>query len=287
MPVEFQNVSYVYAPRTPFETTALVGVSLCLCEGEFLAMVGRTGSGKSTLAQMMNGLIRPSEGKVLVDGVDTKTRGSRATAIKGKVGLVFQYPEYQLFEETVGLDVGFGPRNLGQSASEVASRVLESLEMVGLDPVKYRERSPFELSGGEMRLVAVAGVLAMRPKYLVMDEPTAGLDPRGSADMLALLKGLHEDGLTVVLVSHSMDDVARICSRVLVLNEGRVQADASPRDVFGNPGLLDACGLGVPSVTHLTGLLRARGLGVEGVPLTPGETALAIGKALKARSSDA
>jgi len=250
MPIQVIDVSYTYQAGTPFAATALREINLTIKEGEFIGLIGHTGSGKSTLIQHLNGLLVPTEGQVLVDGIDTRVRATRRV-IRQKVGLVFQYPEHQLFEETVAKDVGFGPRNLGLSEDEVEERVEEALAMVGLDVAKYGPRSPFDLSGGEMRRVAIAGVLAMRPQYLVLDEPTAGLDPRGRDEILGELADLHKRlGLTVILVSHSMEDVARLVDRLVVMHRGRVAAEGKPRELFQRAEELKRLGLGIPQITE-------------------------------------
>lgn len=268
MPIRALDVSYTYQPGTPFAATALSHIDLTINEGEFLGLIGHTGSGKSTLIQHLNGLLIPTEGQVLVDGVDTRVRATRR-AVRQKVGLVFQYPEHQLFEETVAKDVGFGPRNLGLSEDEVEERVRAALEMVGLDPAAYGGRSPFDLSGGEMRRVAVAGVLAMQPHYLVLDEPTAGLDPRGRDEILGQVARLHRElGLTVILVTHSMEDVARLVDRLVVLHRGRVAAEGRPQELFQHAEELKKLGLGVPQITEFMQRWAARHPGVRTNVLT-------------------
>ena len=245
----------------PREVYALRDVSLTVRYGEFLGLAGHTGSGKSTLVQHMNGLVHPLEGRVLLDGQDLADRKVSAAA-KGRVGVVFQYPERQLFAATVADDVAFGPRNMGLSANEVERRVTSSLERVGLDPQRFGGKSPFELSGGQQRRVAFAGVLAMEPQVLVLDEPAAGLDPAARRDMLSLVKGLHAQGLTVVMVSHSMDDLALLCDRVVVMNEGAVYADGMPEQVFLRADELERVGLGLPAAQRM-----AHRLASAGVPL--------------------
>lgn len=249
MSIEVQNVTFTYQPGTPFATTVLKDVSTTIDDGEFVGLIGHTGSGKSTLIQHLNGLLLPTHGRVLVDGSDTKEKSLRRI-IRRKVGLVFQYPEHQLFEETVAKDVAFGPRNLGLAEDEVEERVEEALATVGLPPETYGQRSPFDLSGGEMRRVAIAGVLAMRPSYLVLDEPTAGLDPRGRDEILGQIGELQKkQGLTVVLVSHSMEDVARLVDRLIIMYQGQVAADGQPRELFQQAQELKQLGLGVPQIT--------------------------------------
>ncbi|MHB9146538.1 MAG: energy-coupling factor transporter ATPase [Symbiobacteriia bacterium] len=269
MPILVENLTHTYNPNSPLEARALDGVSLEIKAGEFLGLIGATGSGKSTLIQHLNGLLRPTAGRVLVDDVEiTPTSKASLRAVRQAVGLVFQYPEHQLFEETVRADIGFGPRNLGLAPAEVEKRVSAALKMVGLtsDVLEY---SPFELSGGQVRRVAIAGVLAMQPKVLILDEPTAGLDPRGREEILGQVRRLHSEfGLTVVLVSHSMEDVARLAERLVVMAAGRVVLEGSPREVFTHPAELAAMGLGVPQVTRLMQALRQRGLPVRDDILT-------------------
>ena len=246
-------------PGTPFETCALKDVDLTIRDGEFVGVIGHTGSGKSTLIAHLNALIRPQPGHVIVGGVDVGEKGQSLIEIRREVGLVFQYPEYQLFEETVEKDVGFGPRNLGLEQSEIKARVREALAQVGLGE-DVLDKSPFELSGGQKRRVAIAGVLAMKPGTLVLDEPAAGLDPAGREEILSLIRGIHESGVTVVMVTHSMDDAARLCSRLVVLDHGRVAFDAAPGEVFRHEEELRAMGLDVPECAKLAKALASRGI---------------------------
>lgn len=269
MPISIRDLSSIYSAGTPFEVRALDGVSLEIGEGEFIGIIGPTGSGKSTLVQHFNGLNRPTQGEVLVDGLNLADKTVDLRAVRQSVGLIFQYPEHQLFEETVFADVAFGPKNQGVAEDQLRERVYEALSLVGLEPETIVERSPFELSGGQMRRVAIAGVLAMRPKVLVLDEPTAGLDPRGRDELLAQLKQLHsKGGMTVILVSHSMEDIAKVATRLIVLERGRLVADGSPRTVFAQAKMLTSAGLGVPQVTELMLALRERGYNVPDVALT-------------------
>lgn len=239
---------------------ALSGVTMTIHEGEFLGIIGHTGSGKSTLVQQFNGLLLPTSGSVVVDGFDTREKMQRKQA-RALVGLVFQYPEYQLFEETVAKDVAFGPKNLGLSEAEVRERVDEALELVGLPPKRFAEKSPFDLSGGEKRRAALAGILAMRPKYLALDEPMAGLDPRGRRAILEMLEELRRrTGCTVIMVSHSMDDVARHADRVAVLEAGALKLLGTCAEVFSRADELTAMSLSIPQAARLSRLLQARGL---------------------------
>lgn len=259
MSLVVEGLTYVYAAGTPWAATALDGVDLRVERGEAVAILGATGSGKSTLVQHFNGLLRPTSGRVLVDGTDLWAPGTDLRAVRRKVGLVFQYPEHQLFEETVFADVAFGPRNLGLDPGEVERRVREALAAVGLPP-EIGDRSPFQLSGGQMRRVAIAGVLAMRPEILVLDEPTAGLDPAGREELLDRLRALRRrHRLTLVVVSHHMDEVARLCERGVVLERGRVVADEPLRRLFAQPGRLREWGLDVPAASRIVHGLRASG----------------------------
>ena len=258
MPIEVKNLSHVYAQGSPFQSAAVQDVSFTLGEGELVGLIGHTGSGKSTLVQHLNGLVKPTSGTVLVDGMDLWAKGTDLRAVRKKVGLVFQYPEYQLFEETVLKDIAFGPRNLGLSEAQAQERAREAAKAVNL-PEEVLERSPFDLSGGQKRRVAIAGVLAMHPRTLILDEPAAGLDPSGRREMLALLKALHGRGMTLVMVSQSMTDVSRLCKRVLVMNQGRLVMDGAPGEVFGRAAELKAMGLGLPRGAELALRLREAG----------------------------
>ncbi len=277
MPINIKNLSCIYSADTPFEVRALDGISLDIGAGEFIGIIGPTGSGKSTLVQHFNGLIRPTQGQVLVDGRDLADKTTDLRAVRQNVGLVFQYPEHQLFEETVFADVAFGPKNQGVPEAELRERVHEALALVGLEPEGIVDRSPFELSGGQMRRVAIAGVLAMRPQVLVLDEPTAGLDPEGRDELLAQLGQLHSgSGMTVILVSHSMEDIARVATRLIVLAGGKLVADGPPRTVFTQAKMLTDIGLGVPQVTELMLALRERGYDVPAVALSVEEACATI-----------
>ncbi|MGE5587116.1 MAG: energy-coupling factor transporter ATPase [Clostridia bacterium] len=282
MAIRVEELCFTYNPGTPFARSALEDINLEIGDGEFVGIIGETGSGKSTLIQHFNGLLRPTRGRVLVDGVDIWRRDVRLKDIRQKVGLVFQYPEHQLFEESVFADVAFGPRNMGLNEDEIAARVRRALEMVGLDFDAVKDRSPFELSGGEMRRVAIAGVLAMEPSVLVLDEPVSGLDPRGRDELLRELTRLHEEfEYTVVLVSHSMEDVARLAKRLVVMHMGRVVADGPVRQVFRMTDLLIEAGLGVPQVTELMHELARRGKGVKTDVLTVEEAKVELLRLLR------
>lgn len=259
MPIEIKHLDHIYMPGSPFETKALDNVTLTIGDGEFVGLIGHTGSGKSTLVQHLNGLMKPDHGSVIVDGMDVSDKNTDLREIRRRVGLVFQYPEHQLFEETVRKDVSFGPRNLGCSEQEIEERVVKACHQVGLSDEKL-DMSPFDLSGGNKRRVAIAGVLAMRPRVLVLDEPTAGLDPRGRNELLELIRRLHdEEGNTIVMVSHSMDDISALAQRIIVMNEGRVAMDGTPREVFAHPQKLVDMHLGVPAAAQLAMELRKRG----------------------------
>ena len=267
MSIVIEHLNYVYMAGGPYETKALDDVSLTISDGEFVGLIGHTGSGKSTLVQHLNGLIMPTSGRVLVDGMDLADKATDRRAVRQRVGLVFQYPENQLFEETVEKDIAFGPKNLGLDENEIARRVKDAMRRVALDYDKLHDRSVFELSGGQMRRVAIAGVLAMEPQVLVLDEPCAGLDPHGREEILGLIKGLHEEsGTTIVMVSHSMDDVASLAERVIVMNHGQVVMDGEPRDVFSRGEELRKIGLDVPQAVQLAEKLRERGYAIpEGI----------------------
>lgn len=267
MSIVIEHLNYVYMQGGPYETKALDDVSLTIHDGEFVGLIGHTGSGKSTLVQHLNGLILPTSGQITVDGMDLADKNTDKRAIRRRVGLVFQYPENQLFEETVAKDIAFGPKNLGLDEAEIDRRVRTAMRRVALDYDKLSQRSVFELSGGQMRRVAIAGVLAMEPQTLVLDEPCAGLDPKGREAILGLISDLHrESGATIVMVSHSMDDVAALAERVIVMNHGKVAMDGAPREVFSRGEELRAIGLDVPQAVELAQKLREKGFDVpEGI----------------------
>lgn len=284
MSIKIENLTHVYMPKTPFEKKALDNVNLTIEDGEFLALIGHTGSGKSTLIQHLNGLLEPSSGRILVDEVDITSKEVKLTDIRKKIGLVFQYPEYQLFEETIEKDVAFGPNNLGLSAEEVSNRVKKSMEMVGLDYETYKDVSPFDLSGGQKRRVAIAGVIAMEPKVLILDEPTAGLDPKGRDDILEQIKILHEKyKMTILLVSHSMEDVGKLAERIVVMNGGKIELLGKPSEIFKEVETLERIGLAVPQVTYLMRALREKGFDVSDEVFTVEKGTQEILKALANR----
>lgn len=264
MAIILQDVNYTYAPGTPYAWSALKDINLTIGDGERWGLIGATGSGKSTLVQHLNGLLHPTQGRVLVDGVDLAAKGLNMAVIRRKVGLVFQYPENQLFAETVREDLAFGPRNVGLSEAEIARQVEWAAEQVGLRR-GLLERAPFQLSGGEARRVAIAGVLAMGPSTLVLDEPMAGLDPAGRAELLGLIDRLHAQGLTIVMVSHDMDEVARMADQLMVMHQGRILLQGAPHEIFAQVEALRAVRLDVPSPSRLLHLLAERG-----APLRPG-----------------
>lgn len=279
MSIKIKGLNYIYAAGTPFEKAALKDINLEIKDGEFVAIIGHTGSGKSTLVQHINGLIRATSGEIEVNGYPI----SRWNALCREVGLVFQYPEHQLFELTVAKDIAFGPKNLGLPPEEIAQRVKEAAALVGLKE-KYMEKSPFELSGGQKRRVAIAGVLAMRPKILILDEPTAGLDPKGRDSILHQIRELHrQTGATVLLVSHSMEDVAEYVDRVIAMNDGGIVLDGTPREVFCQREILLSIGLAVPQITELAYQLRERGFSLPEAVITLEEALPLIEKELRKR----
>jgi len=259
MPLVVNHLTHVYMPDSPFEQTALDDVSLRVEDGEFVAIIGHTGSGKSTLIQHFNGLVKPTSGQILVGDQDVCAKETDLKKVRSRIGLVFQYPEYQLFEETVYKDIAFGPTNMKLSEAEIDERVREACRLMHLDFDAVAQKSPFELSGGQKRRVAIAGVLAMRPDILVLDEPTAGLDPEGREEILALVQKWHAQGKTIIMVSHSMDDVARFAQRVFVLSEGKLVLEGTPETVFAQEALLQKIGLGVPKAAALARSLREIG----------------------------
>ena len=260
--IETQNLTYTYSVGSPFEKTAMADISLSVERGDIVGIIGHTGSGKSTLVQHLNGLLRPSSGKVLLDGQDIWAQPKKIRDVRFRVGMVFQYPEHQLFEETAYRDIAFGPRNMGLSEEEIDERVRRAAAFVGLRE-ELLEKSPFDLSGGEKRRVAIAGVMAMQPEVLILDEPTAGLDPRGRDMILEQIRAYQQDnGTTVLLVSHSMEDIARVAKRVLVMNEGRIAMYAPTEEVFSRADELEAIGLSIPAVTRVCMLLKEKGYAV-------------------------
>ena len=266
--IKFDKVNFTYQPNTPFASRALFDINLEVAEGSYTALIGHTGSGKSTLLQHLNGLLQPTEGKVNIDDIviQASSKQKEIKPARKKVGVVFQFPESQLFEETVLKDVAFGPQNFGVSQEEALKIAREKLELVGLAEKNF-EKSPFELSGGQMRRVAIAGILAMEPKVLVLDEPTAGLDPKARIEMMELFSHLHQEGQTVVLVTHNMDDVAEYADKLYLLEKGRVISSGSPQDVFQNVEFLMQHELGVPKTTEFAVKLEQRGVVFDRLPI--------------------
>ena len=276
MSIALEHVNYIYSPGTAYEKCALKDISLEIQQGQFVGIIGHTGSGKSTLIQHLNGLMKATSGDIRYEGKSIYEEGYDMRKLRSQVGLVFQYPEHQLFEVDVISDVCFGPRNQGLSEEECEKNAREALELVGF-PEKYYKQSPFELSGGQKRRVAIAGVLAMKPKVLILDEPTAGLDPKGRDEILDQIAKLHkETGMTVVLVSHSMEDVARYVERIIVMNKGEKMLDGTPKEVFRHYKELEAVGLAAPQVTYVMHDLKERGFDVSPDATTIEEAAVEI-----------
>lgn len=288
MDIRFEQVDFTYQPNTPFEQRALFDLNLTIEDGSYTAIVGHTGSGKSTLLQHLNALVKPTKGTVTIGDrkIVPETNNKNLKPIRKKVGIVFQFPEAQLFEETVAKDIAFGPKNFGVAGEEAARLAAEMLDLVGLD-ASFLDRSPFELSGGQMRRVAIAGVLAMEPEVLVLDEPTAGLDPQGRKEMMEMFQRLHEErGMTIVLVTHLMDDVANYADHVLVLEKGRIVKAGAPQEVFQDIDWLKEKQLGVPTAATFAEKLIAKGLSFEDLPLTAETLADDLLKGMKKAGED-
>lgn len=286
MIIKIEKLNYVYNPGTPFEKKALKDINLNISRGDFIGLIGHTGSGKSTLVQHLNGLIKPTSGKIIVDGIDITSSNANLKEIRQKVGLVFQYPEHQLFEETIYKDIAFGPKNLGLGEKEIETRVKKAMELVGLDYYSLKDRSPFELSGGQKRRVAIAGVLAMKPEVLVLDEPTAGLDPRGRDEVLGRIQGLYEEeGITIILVSHSMEDIARLVNRIVVMHKGEVALEGSSKEVFKQGEKLEQMGLGIPQITSFMRQYKSKGNEVRDDIITVEEAKEEILKSIRSRKN--
>lgn len=288
--VEIKHLTYVYSKKTPFEKKALDDVSLCIEEGSFVGIVGATGSGKSTLIQHLNGLIKVQDKKVssvVVDGMSA-TDKKTLKKLRFEVGMVFQYPEYQLFADTVEKDVAFGPKNMGIQKDEIENRVRKALDVVGLEYEKFASRSPFDLSGGEKRRVAIAGVIAMQPKILVLDEPVAGLDPAGREEILGLVKKLQKEvSPTIILVSHNMDDMAVLADRIIALQDGKIVMDGTPKEVFSDREKVRQVGLDVPYATTLADRFIARGINLPRDIISLDELADELGKIKKSEEVNA
>ena len=260
MDINFKNVSFVYGEKTPFGKLALDNIDLTIKKGEFVGIIGHTGSGKSTLIQHFNGILKPTSGDVFIGDMNTKDKELAKSGLRYKIGLVFQYPEYQLFEETIEKDIAFGPKNMGLSEEEVTERVKEAMEIVGLDYEAKKDKSPFEISGGQKRRVAIAGILAMKPDILILDEPTAGLDPKGRDELFFQIKRLYEkNNITIVLISHSMEDVAKLVNRIIIMKNGHIHLDKSTKEAFSDVDDLKKVGLNVPQITELMDILRKKG----------------------------
>ncbi|MDU1443328.1 energy-coupling factor transporter ATPase [Clostridium cochlearium] len=264
MSIKIENLTHIYMQGTPFEKKAIDNVNLEIKNGEFIALIGHTGSGKSTLIQHINGLLKPHSGRIVIDDIDITKKEVKMSEVRKKVGLVFQYPEYQLFEETIEKDIAFGPKNLNLSEEEINKRIKRVMNIVGLDYEKNKDKSPFELSGGQKRRVAIAGVVAMEPEILILDEPTAGLDPKGRDEILGEIKDLHKEyNMTIILVSHSMEDVAKLATRVLVMHKGKCILDGAPSKVFNEIDTLESVGLAAPQVTYLMRNLKEKGFNIS------------------------
>lgn len=260
MDINFKNVSFIYGEKTPFEKLALDNIDLTIKKGEFVGIIGHTGSGKSTLIQHFNGILKPTSGDVFIGDMNTKDKTLAKSGLRYKIGLVFQYPEYQLFEETIEKDIAFGPKNMGLSEEEVTERVKEAMEIVGLDYEAKKDKSPFEISGGQKRRVAIAGILAMKPDILILDEPTAGLDPKGRDELFFQIKNLYEkNNITIVLISHSMEDVAKLVNRIIIMKDGHIHLDKKTKEAFSDVDDLKKVGLNVPQITELMDVLRKNG----------------------------
>ena len=285
MSIIVENLTHIYNKDMPFASKALDNVSLEIKDNDFVGLIGHTGSGKSTLIQHLNGILKPSSGKILINGFDITAKDLNLTEIRKRVGVVFQYPEYQLFEETVEKDIAFGPRNLGLDDEEVSNRVKISMDAVGLKYDEFKDKSPFELSGGQKRRVAIAGVIAMEPEVLILDEPTAGLDPSGRDEIFNLIKQLHkEKNMTVILSSHSMDDMAKLAKTIIVMNNGKIEFMGSPREIFeNNSSRLKDIGLDIPQVLELAIKLREKGFDVKPDILTIDEAKSEILRVLRGK----
>ena len=272
--IEVKNLTHIYNEGLPHESVAIDDVSFTIDDGEFVSIIGHTGSGKSTMLQHLNGLLKPKSGTIIIDGIDITDSKTGMLEIRKKVGLVFQYPEYQLFEETVAKDVAFGPANLGLEPEEIDARVRRSVELVGLDYDEIKNASPFELSGGQKRRVAMAGVLAMEPRVLVLDVPTAGLNPRAHRDILDMVGEIHRrEKNTIILVSHNMNDVARLSDRILVMSGGKLEMNGTPQEIFSREEEVKSMGLALPDSMEILSRLKKAGMRIEGTAMTIGEAA--------------
>lgn len=287
MSIRVEHLTHIYDKGMPTESVALSDISFSAEDGQFVGIIGHTGSGKSTLLQHLNGLLKPHEGRVTVGDTDITEPGISMVEIRKRIGLVFQYPEYQLFEESVAKDIAFGPKNLGLSEAEIEERVREALELVGLDYETVKDRSPFELSGGQKRRVAIAGVVAMRPEVLILDEPTAGLDPKAHQDVLKMIEEVHKrSGNITIFVSHNMADIAKLSDKVLVIDSGKLVAEGTPKEVFSRKDELRRVGLELPPVTAFTEELREKGVGLSATILDTDQAADEIAAYLRKKAED-
>ncbi|MTI71164.1 MAG: energy-coupling factor transporter ATPase [Firmicutes bacterium] len=287
MSIKVENLTHIYSPDSPFKMKALDDVSFKIDNGDFIGLIGHTGSGKSTLIQHLNGLLKPTSGAIFIDNEDISKKNVKLKEIRRKVGLVFQYPEHQLFEETVYKDVAFGPKNLNLSEDEIDKRVKEAIKLVGLDFDFVKERSPFELSGGQRRRVAIAGVLAMKPQVLILDEPTAGLDPKGRDEILGQINKLYNSykDMTIVLVSHSMEDIAKLVNKIIVMHKGKVAMSGTPKEIFKEVDRLEEMGLGVPQITYFMRALKRKGKQIDDNVITVEEAKEEILKYLRSNKN--
>lgn len=282
MSIQVNNLTHIYSEGLPQQSIALEDVSFQVQDGQFVGIIGHTGSGKSTLVQHLNGLLKPKSGTIVVSGTDITAEGVALRDIRKKIGLVFQYPEYQLFEETVEKDVAFGPGNLGLEEEEIRKRVKEAIELVGLDYEEIRKRSPFDLSGGQKRRVAIAGVIAMKPEVLILDEPTAGLDPKAHQDVLDMIEKVHtSEGNIIFLISHNMNDIAKLADKILVMDSGKLAMEGSPEEIFAQEEKLASMGLALPEPAQLMKLAKQKGLPFEGSFLTVEDAEEALYQFLK------
>lgn len=288
MSIVIKNLNYIYNEGSPFQKKALDNINLEIKKGDFVGLIGHTGSGKSTLIQHINGLLKPSSGEIIVNGVSITDKKTKLKEVRQKIGLVFQYPEHQLFEETIYQDIAFGPKNLGLSEAEIETRVLEAMAMVGLDYEVYKDRSPFELSGGQKRRVAIAGVLAMKPEVLILDEPTAGLDPRGRDDILGQIEHLSQTNpdMTIILVSHSMEDIAELVKSIILINEGKIMLQGTPKEVFKNVEEIEHYGLAVPEINYFMRALKQKYPEIDEEIYTVEDAKREILKCLRGESHD-
>jgi len=285
MSIRVEHLTHIYDKGMPTQSVALDDISFTAEDGQFIGVIGHTGSGKSTLLQHLNGLLKPDSGRVIVGDVDITAPGTSMVEIRKRIGLVFQYPEYQLFEETVAKDVAFGPKNLGLNQEQIEERVREAIELVGLDYETVKDRSPFELSGGQKRRVAIAGVVAMRPEVLILDEPTAGLDPKAHKDVLTMVEEVHRrTGNITIFVSHNMADIAKLSDKIVVIDSGKLVTVGTPKEVFSRKDELRAVGLDLPPVTEFTESLREKGIDLSATILDVEQAAEEIAAYLKKKS---